>query len=118
MAVVYFVFMQLSTVLGFYLQAILPRVFYLFSYNLAKILLLLKYWEFPKLLNTKTTQEPIYKMILYNTVSDTTRFKKEPINGHFTMYLFVCVEVLRPSQPSGVMSSAVSLLNHTFTGQA
>ena len=34
------------------------------------------------------------------------------------MVLFVCVEVLRPSQPSGVMSSAVSLPNHTFTGQA
>ena len=32
--------------------------------------------------------------------------------------MFVCVEVLRPSQPNGVMSSAVSLLNHTFTGQA
>ena len=31
--------------------------------------------------------------------------------------LFVCVKVLRPSQPSGVMSSAVSLPNHTFTGQ-
>ena len=33
-------------------------------------------------------------------------------------YLFVCVAVLRPSQPDGVMSSAVSLPNHTFTGQA
>ena len=32
--------------------------------------------------------------------------------------VFVCVEVLRSSQPSGVMSSAVSLPNHTFTGQA
>ena len=32
--------------------------------------------------------------------------------------LFVCVEVLRPSQPNGVMSSAVSLPNHTFAGQA
>ena len=31
---------------------------------------------------------------------------------------FVCVEILRPSQPSGVMSSEVSLPNHTFTGQA
>ena len=31
--------------------------------------------------------------------------------------LFVCVEVLRPSQPNGVMSSAVSLPNHTFTNQ-
>ena len=34
------------------------------------------------------------------------------------LQLFVCVEVLRPSQPNGVMSSAVSLPNHTFTGQA
>ena len=32
--------------------------------------------------------------------------------------LFVCVEVLRPSQPNGVMSSMVSLPNYTFTGQA
>ena len=32
--------------------------------------------------------------------------------------LFVCVEVLRPSQPNGVMSSTVSLPNHMFTGQA
>ena len=30
--------------------------------------------------------------------------------------LFVCVEVLRPSQPNGVMSSAVSLPNHTLLG--
>ena len=29
-----------------------------------------------------------------------------------------CVEVLRPSQPNWVMSSMVSLPNHTFTGQA
>ena len=34
------------------------------------------------------------------------------------MCLFVCVEVLQPSQPNGVMSSAISLPNHTFTGQA
>ena len=33
-------------------------------------------------------------------------------------FTFVCVEVLRPSQPNGVMSSTVSLPNHTFTGQA
>ena len=40
--------------------------------------------------------------------------------NHFFLCLheFVCVEVLRPSQPNGVMSSAVSLPNHTFTGQA
>ena len=30
----------------------------------------------------------------------------------------VCVEVLRPSQPNGVISIAVSLPNHTVTGQA
>ena len=36
----------------------------------------------------------------------------------FLENLFVCVEVLRPSQPNGVMSSADSLSNHTFTGQA
>ena len=32
--------------------------------------------------------------------------------------VLVCVEVLWPSQPNGVMSSVVSLPNHTFTGQA
>ena len=37
---------------------------------------------------------------------------------HMPFCWFVCVEVLRPSQPNGVMSSAVSLPNHTFTGQA
>ena len=31
---------------------------------------------------------------------------------------FVCVVVLWPSQPNGVMSSTVSVPNHTFTGQA
>ena len=31
----------------------------------------------------------------------------------------VCVEILQPSQPNGVMTSMVSLIfNHTFTGQA
>ena len=36
----------------------------------------------------------------------------------FVGFFCVCVKVLRPSQPNGVMSSAVSLPNHTFTGQA
>ena len=31
---------------------------------------------------------------------------------------FICVKVLGPSQPNGVMPSTVSLPNHTFTGQA
>ena len=34
------------------------------------------------------------------------------------LYSFVCVGVLWPSQPIGIMSSAVSLPNHTFTGHA
>ena len=34
------------------------------------------------------------------------------------LYVFVCLEVLRPNQPSGVMSSMGSLPNHTFTEQA
>ena len=38
--------------------------------------------------------------------------------GFVVWCLFVCVKVLRPSQPNGVMSSVVSLPNHTFTGQA
>ena len=33
------------------------------------------------------------------------------------MSFFVCVEVLQPSQPNGVMSSAVSLPNHTVIGR-
>ena len=31
--------------------------------------------------------------------------------------LFVCVEVLRASKPNGVMSSVVSLPNHTLLGR-
>ena len=33
----------------------------------------------------------------------------------FSAKFVVCVEVLRPSQPNGVMSSVVSLPNHTFS---
>ena len=32
--------------------------------------------------------------------------------------VFVCFEVLRPRQPNGVMSSAVSLPKHMFTEKA
>ena len=51
----------------------------------------------------------------------TRCLKVFPIQMHREANLtlpFVCVEVLRPSQPNGVMSSTVSLPNHTFTGQA
>ena len=54
---------------------------------------------------------------LLNKPRDRSRLSKSSkLLGHPMM--FVCVVVLRPSQPSGVMSSAVSLPNHTFTGQA
>ena len=42
----------------------------------------------------------------------------EPFGCIETKVCFFCVEVLRPSQPNEVMSSVVSLPNHTFTGQA
>ena len=42
----------------------------------------------------------------------------KPRDSRCKMSLFVCVEVLRPSKPNGVMLNAVSLPNHTFTGQA
>ena len=48
---------------------------------------------------------------LQNVASD------QGIQCFHEVQIFVCVEVLRPSQPNGVMSSAVSLPNHTFTGQ-
>ena len=32
------------------------------------------------------------------------------------VFVCVCVEVLRPSQPNGVMLSVFSLPNHMFTG--
>ena len=38
--------------------------------------------------------------------------------GYYDWSLFLCVEVLWPSQPNGVMSCAVSLPNHTFSRQA
>ena len=48
---------------------------------------------------------------------------KKDIRGlHFRsdgeVCLFVCVEGLRSSQPNGVISSLVSLPNHTFPGHA
>ena len=50
-------------------------------------------------------------MVKYPQTQDTRKISWEYL-------MFVCVEVLRPSQPNGVMSSVVSLPNHTFTGQA
>ena len=49
---------------------------------------------------------------------DLTNIKSVQTESKFFQVVFVCVEVLQPSQPNGVMSSVVSLPNHTFTGQA
>ena len=53
---------------------------------------------------------PFLHIILYNSkfISVTTSV------GTNAVVIFVCVKVLRPKQPYGVMSSAVSLPNHTF----
>ena len=66
-----------------------------------------------------TLQSPFVFLFLMEGM----RFVIVALPGLFFYLLFhdfvcVCVEVLRPSQPNGVMSSAVSLPNHTFTGQA
>ena len=65
-------------------------------------------------------------MAKWNLAKVLLKFPLLQINAHFLLDCstrlpaieFVCVEVLRPSQPNGVMSSAVSLPNHTFSGQA
>ena len=48
----------------------------------------------------------------------TTSLQRHDVAAMLMRRCFVCVEVLRPRQPNGVISSAVSLPNHTFTGQA
>ena len=71
-----------------------------------------------RLLGTKLTarKSKRFSLILPRT-STVIRQKSSPeqVPVH---HLFVCVGILPPSQPNGVMSSAVSLPNHTFTGQA
>ena len=63
---------------------------------------------------------PRWNIVKQNTISTLCIHGKEKGNVLSQNYasLFVSVEVLRPSQPNGVMSSAVILPNHTFTGQA
>ena len=56
------------------------------------------------------------RSVIYFDPYPHPRYNTEEYNTQ--VEVFVCVEVLRPSQPNGVMSSAVSLPNHTFTGQA
>ena len=53
-----------------------------------------------------------------NNLANIIIISLDDIKQTCTCKQFVCVEVLRPRQPNGVMSSAVSLPNHMFTGQA
>ena len=64
--------------------------------------------------------EFLYFLELVGTIGgpDQTLHIHFDLGLQYLLYLFVCVEVLRPSQPNMVMSSAVSLPNYTFTGQA
>ena len=64
--------------------------------------------------NGGESYEKYHKPALLDRKSGVTTGLSGVTVGHDVI---VCVEVLRPSQPNGVMSSAVSLPNHTFTGQ-
>ena len=67
----------------------------------------------------KSVQDkPLSKKVPY-LEADVVEYTDEQVRPFPTYWWYiVCVEVLRPSQPNGVMSSVVSLPNHTFTGQA
>ena len=64
---------------------------------------------------THTTADNIIFIFFFFNFTKKIRLE---ISCGLKFHVFVCVEVLRPSQPNGVMSSAVSLPNHMFTGQA
>ena len=73
---------------------------------------------FSKLRNTRNNPKYLDRQAFANGI-DTDQTPQNTTSDHALDCFFgVCVEVLRPSQPNGVMSSAVSLPNHTFTGQA
>ena len=60
-----------------------------------------------------------FKSLILDELTDCYGGNKDTMFIKYGAFsIFVCVEVLRPSQPNGVMSSAVNLPSHTFTGQA
>ena len=69
-----------------------------------------------KILLDKALSQP-FLFILYKNINCKYLFTASD-KALFSTLNFVCVDVLQPSQPNGVMSSMVSLPNHTFTGQA
>ena len=69
--------------------------------------------------NLYEVSEPFSRVNKENVINlSSAEFVHNIVSVNIRCHFFVCVEVLRPSQPNGVMSSAVSLPNHTFTGQA
>ena len=69
-------------------------------------------------LTIKLQNSTWYKCLESNRITYICTYTHSYRRMYIRTYVFVCVEVLWPSQPNGVMSSAVSLPNHTFTGQA
>ena len=75
-----------------------------------------------------SVQTPCKSILLSAHVSNKLLDESQTVYTHFAATdlalpcflrsLLVCVEVLQPSQPNGVMLSVISLPNHTFTGQA
>ena len=85
-----------------------------FSHGAAQILCEVS----PKFSEKHTALHIILKGIVINVFSYFS--KKTCMAGNLQKCItdICCVGVLRPSQPNGVMCIAVSLPNHTFTGQA
>ena len=70
-------------------------------------------------IKTKDNINTFLLLQIHAKSSKTILWKKIKLSNELCrIKILFCVEVLRPSQPNGVMSSAVSLPNHTFTGQA
>ena len=76
-------------------------------------------WMFFVVLPNQDTQDNVFNESLYLLWKLFSCKRKKKMVPYLTVSdFFFCVEILRPSQPNGVMSNAVSLPNHTFTGEA
>ena len=74
------------------------------------------YIESAKTVNEMTLNELVKGHFVNDSLNNwALNFK---VNQYtFIAFVCVCEEVIRPSQPNWVMSSTVSLPNHTFTRQ-
>ena len=96
----------------------MPGLFFLYlhcSHDKSILQSIYLYYRFGKsgewllVLNSASLQ--LYMYLWFNLTKRAIKFQS-------IKSLFVCVGVLRPGQPNGVMSSMVNLPNHRFTGQA